>query len=121
MSPRNWTLGDRFCPYRSGEITKRKGNDHARSRRIHPRGPLLGGYQPTRPGGRPCLLPGAVRVGVRGRGAARDADDAAGTARGAVGTVLAEPFEVPEAGLMAVIVDPEGAALCIWQSKGHKG
>jgi predicted enzyme related to lactoylglutathione lyase len=50
-----------------------------------------------------------------------DADETAARARDAGGTVVAEPFEVPEAGRMAVIVDPEGAAFCIWQSRGHKG
>jgi uncharacterized protein len=50
-----------------------------------------------------------------------DADETVARARHAGGTVVAEPFEVPEAGRMAVIVDPEGAAFCIWQSRGHKG
>jgi uncharacterized protein len=50
-----------------------------------------------------------------------DADETAARARDAGGTVLVEAFEVPAAGRTAVIVDPEGAALCIWQSKGHKG
>jgi predicted enzyme related to lactoylglutathione lyase len=50
-----------------------------------------------------------------------DADETAARARDAGGTVVAEPFEVPEAGRMAVILDPEGAAFCIWQSRGHKG
>jgi uncharacterized protein len=31
------------------------------------------------------------------------------------GTVLAEPFDVMDAGRMAVIADPAGAALCMWQ------
>ena len=50
-----------------------------------------------------------------------DADETAARARDAGGTVVAEPFEVPESGRMAIIVDPEGAAFCIWQSRGHKG
>ena len=50
-----------------------------------------------------------------------DADETAARARDAGGTVVAEPFEVPGAGRMAVIVDPEGAAFCIWQARGHKG
>ena len=50
-----------------------------------------------------------------------DADKTAARARAAGGSVVAEPFEVPEAGRMAVIVDPEGAVFCIWQSRGHKG
>lgn len=51
----------------------------------------------------------------------QDADETAARARDAGGTVVAGPFEVPEAGRMAVIVDPEGAAFCIWQCRGHKG
>jgi uncharacterized protein len=50
-----------------------------------------------------------------------DADKTAAVARDAGGTVVAEPFEVPGAGRMAVIVDPEGPAFCLWQTRGHKG
>jgi predicted enzyme related to lactoylglutathione lyase len=31
------------------------------------------------------------------------------------GAILAEPFDVMDVGRMAVIADPEGAALCLWQ------
>jgi predicted enzyme related to lactoylglutathione lyase len=37
------------------------------------------------------------------------------------GNVLMEPFEVGEAGRMAVLADPEGAVFSIWQARGHKG
>jgi predicted enzyme related to lactoylglutathione lyase len=50
-----------------------------------------------------------------------DADKTAATAGDAGGSVLAEPFEVPGAGRMAVIADPGGAVFCIWQARGHKG
>ena len=50
-----------------------------------------------------------------------DADETAAKARDAGGTVVAEPFDVPGAGRMAVIADPEGAVFCVWQSRGHKG
>jgi predicted enzyme related to lactoylglutathione lyase len=50
-----------------------------------------------------------------------DADETAAKARNAGGTVVAEPFEVPEAGRMAIILDPEGAEFCLWQPRGHKG
>ena len=43
------------------------------------------------------------------------ADDAAERARVLGGTVVEEPFDVMEAGRMAVIQDPTGAALCVWQ------
>ena len=32
-----------------------------------------------------------------------------------------EPFDVMDAGRMAVFTDPEGAAFCVWQAKEHKG
>jgi predicted enzyme related to lactoylglutathione lyase len=35
--------------------------------------------------------------------------------------VLTEPFEVMDAGRMAVLADPEGAALCVWQARAHRG
>ena len=37
------------------------------------------------------------------------------------GQVMTEPFDVMEAGRMAVFTDPSGAALCIWQAKAHQG
>jgi predicted enzyme related to lactoylglutathione lyase len=50
-----------------------------------------------------------------------DADEAAAKAREAGGSVLAEPVEVMDAGSVAVLADPEGAAFCVWQAKEHKG
>ena len=32
-----------------------------------------------------------------------------------------EPFDVMDAGRMAVFADPEGAAICVWQADQHKG
>jgi predicted enzyme related to lactoylglutathione lyase len=49
------------------------------------------------------------------------ADETATRARGAGGGVATEPFDVMEAGRMAVLTDPEGAAFCVWQAKDHKG
>jgi uncharacterized protein len=49
------------------------------------------------------------------------ADETAGRARGAGGVVALEPFDVLDAGRMAVLTDPEGAAFCVWQAKNHKG
>src|SRR5438132_3342466 len=37
------------------------------------------------------------------------------------GKALMEPFDVMDAGRMAVFADPEGAAFCVWQAKQHKG
>jgi predicted enzyme related to lactoylglutathione lyase len=49
------------------------------------------------------------------------ADETASKALAAGGKVLTEPFDVMEAGRMAVLADPEGAAFCAWQAKQHKG
>ncbi len=49
------------------------------------------------------------------------ADDTAAKVRDAGGGVVMEPFDVMDAGRMAVLTDPEGAAFCIWQAKEHKG
>jgi predicted enzyme related to lactoylglutathione lyase len=49
------------------------------------------------------------------------ADETASKARAAGGGVAAEPFDVMDAGRMAVLTDPEGAAFNIWQAKGNKG
>ena len=49
------------------------------------------------------------------------ADEAAGKVARAGGTTLMEPFDVMDAGRMAVFADPEGAAFCVWQAKRHKG
>jgi hypothetical protein len=37
------------------------------------------------------------------------------------GGVLTEPFDIPQAGRMAVLTDPEGAVFCVWQAAEHKG
>jgi predicted enzyme related to lactoylglutathione lyase len=49
------------------------------------------------------------------------ADDTAKKVRDAGGTVLMEPFDVMDAGRMAVFMDPEGAAFFVWQAKELKG
>jgi uncharacterized protein len=49
------------------------------------------------------------------------ADETAAKARDAGGQVLMEPFDVMEAGRMAVCADPEGAVFSVWQAKDHKG
>jgi uncharacterized protein len=49
------------------------------------------------------------------------ADDTASTVRDAGGNVVMEPFDVMDAGRMAVFTDPEGAAFCVWQAKENKG
>jgi uncharacterized protein len=49
------------------------------------------------------------------------ADDAASKVRDAGGGVLMEPFDVMDAGRMAVVIDREGAAFSVWQAKRNKG
>jgi predicted enzyme related to lactoylglutathione lyase len=53
--------------------------------------------------------------------AVESADASAKRAAEAGGKVLAPPFDVYDAGRMAVIQDPTGAAFCIWQKKGNAG
>ncbi len=49
------------------------------------------------------------------------ADEAASKVAGAGGTTLTEPFDVMDAGRMAMFADREGAAFSVWQAKQHKG
>jgi hypothetical protein len=37
------------------------------------------------------------------------------------GAVLMEPFDIPGAGRMAVLADPQGAAFRVWEPHGHNG
>jgi uncharacterized protein len=49
------------------------------------------------------------------------ADEAASRVLQAGGRVLAEPFDVMDAGRMAVFADTEGAVFSVWQAGSHKG
>jgi predicted enzyme related to lactoylglutathione lyase len=49
------------------------------------------------------------------------ADESASKVKDAGGKALMEPFDVMDAGRMAVFADPEGAVFCVWQAKEHKG
>src|SRR3712207_4666628 len=49
------------------------------------------------------------------------ADETAQAAKDNGGAVMAEPFDVREVGRMAVIADPAGAALCLWEPRAHIG
>jgi predicted enzyme related to lactoylglutathione lyase len=53
--------------------------------------------------------------------AVASADETAEKVRDAGGTVLMEPFDIMDAGRMAVFADPEGAVFCVWQANKHKG
>jgi predicted enzyme related to lactoylglutathione lyase len=50
-----------------------------------------------------------------------NADETAAKARDAGGGVAMEPFDVMDAGRMAVLTDPEGAVFCLWEAKNQKG
>ena len=50
-----------------------------------------------------------------------DADSTTAKALEAGGAVLSEPFDVMDAGRMAVLADPEGAVFCVWQAREHRG
>ena len=49
------------------------------------------------------------------------ADETASKVRDAGGSVVMEPFDVMDAGRMAVFADPEGAMFMVWQADQHKG
>jgi predicted enzyme related to lactoylglutathione lyase len=49
------------------------------------------------------------------------ADDTAKAVRDAGGAVLSEPFDVFDAGRMAVLADREGASFSVWQAGTNKG
>ena len=49
------------------------------------------------------------------------ADEAVSKARAAGGSVLSEPFDVMDAGRMAVLADTDGTAFCVWQARQHQG
>jgi uncharacterized protein len=51
----------------------------------------------------------------------RSADESAEKARSFGGAVLAGPFDAPPAGRMAVVSDPAGASLCVWEPDGRHG
>lgn len=50
-----------------------------------------------------------------------DADESAGKARAAGGTVIVAPMDVMDAGRFAVIADSTGAVLGLWQPGRHRG
>jgi uncharacterized protein len=49
------------------------------------------------------------------------ADGAAAAVQDAGGRVIAEPFDVMQAGRMAILADPAGAVFNVWQANQHKG
>jgi predicted enzyme related to lactoylglutathione lyase len=51
----------------------------------------------------------------------RSADDAAATVTGAGGRVVSEPFDSLDGGRIAIVADPAGAVLGVWQPGAHRG
>jgi uncharacterized protein len=51
----------------------------------------------------------------------QSADEAAAKVAQAGGRILTDPFDVMDAGRMAVCADPEGAVFRVWQANQHKG
>ncbi len=49
------------------------------------------------------------------------AEETAAKVSGAGGQILAEPFDVMEAGRTSVFADPEGAAFYVWEPNQHRG
>ena len=49
------------------------------------------------------------------------ADDTAARVVGAGGMVVAEPFDVSDAGRMGVFADPAGAEFCVWEARSTEG
>jgi predicted enzyme related to lactoylglutathione lyase len=49
------------------------------------------------------------------------ADETATKVRAAGGSVVKEPFDIMDAGRMAIFADPEGATFCVWQAKAFAG
>jgi predicted enzyme related to lactoylglutathione lyase len=53
--------------------------------------------------------------------AVEGADAVAAAASVAGGHVIGGPFDIPDAGRMAVLADPTGAVFCLWQAREHHG
>ena len=53
--------------------------------------------------------------------AVESADQAVSLARALGGKVLVEPFDVMDVGRMAVVQDPSGATVSLWQPRKHRG
>jgi len=53
--------------------------------------------------------------------AVTSADETAATAKQLGGKLMMEPFDVMDVGRMAVIQDPQGAVVAVWQAKKHTG
>ncbi|HSB64234.1 MAG TPA: VOC family protein [Thermoanaerobaculia bacterium] len=63
--------------------------------------------------------------GVRARwnsyAAVARADESATRVKALGGTVFGAPFDVGKSGRMAIVKDPQGATLCLWEAREHPG
>jgi uncharacterized protein len=50
-----------------------------------------------------------------------DVDKATERARDSGATIVVEPYDVADAGRLSVFLDPQGAALCLWEPRAHFG
>jgi uncharacterized protein len=71
-------------------------------------------------GNMPVMMPGQPSVWTS-YVCVDDADATVGRAKKAGATVLVEPMDVTDIGRMAVMADPTGAAVGVWQPKTFKG
>jgi predicted enzyme related to lactoylglutathione lyase len=76
-------------------------------------GRLVGALAPTAGADRPSAWQTYVRVD--------DADKTVEVATAAGGSVLLEPMDIVGAGRMAVLADPAGATIAVWQPAEHRG
>ncbi len=90
-------------------------------------GPEVGGYSMCQIGGLqvagigPKMGPDEAPTAWTTYLATENADDTAAKITDAGGQVLMEPFDVMEAGRMAIALDPAGAMFGIWQAGQHTG
>ena len=88
-------------------------------------GPGPGGYYEARLRGRPVAGVGAAPEGVAPAWntyvSVASVDDAAQAAIHAGGRVVAEPFDALPAGRVAVLEDPTGATICLWEPAARRG
>lgn len=72
-----------------------------------------------------ALMPDQIKEGIAPHWgtyvAVVSADDSAAQAQKLGATLLAGPFDVAEHGRMAVLRDPTGAVISLWQAKQHQG
>ena len=88
--------------------------------------PEAGGYVMFQKGGK--NVAGAMQIMTEGQPPAwmtyvdvEDADTTVDLVKKAGGTVFVEPMDVLDVGRMAVLADPTGAAIGLWQPRAHKG